>query len=65
MSIITFISDFGLKDHYVSSVKASIIKYNQNIKIVDISHNIRKYDISHAAHVLKMYMKNFLMVRFI
>ena len=48
MSIITFISDFGFKDHYVSSVKASIIKYNQNIKIVDISHNIRKYDISHA-----------------
>ena len=40
MSIITFISDFGLKDHYVALVKASIIKYNQNIKIVDISQCI-------------------------
>ena len=59
MSIITFISDFGLKDHYVSSVKASIIKYNQNIKIVDISHNIRKYDISHAAHVFKNVYEEF------
>ena len=44
MSIITFISDFGLSDHYVSSVKASILKYNSSNHIIDISHEINKYD---------------------
>ena len=36
-----------------------VIKYNQNIKIVDISHHIRKYDISHAAHVFKNVYEEF------
>ena len=53
MPLITFISDFGWTDHYVGSVKASILKYNTNIQVVDISHNIKKYDISHAAYVFK------------
>ena len=52
MSIITFISDFGLSDHYVSSVKASILKYNSSNQIIDISHEINKYDLSHAAHAV-------------
>ena len=59
MAIISFISDFGLSDHYVSSVKASILKYNQNLKIIDISHNINKYDISHAANVFKNVFEEF------
>lgn len=59
MAIISFISDFGLSDHYVSSVKASILKYNQNLKIIDISHNIKKYDISHAAYVFKSVFDDF------
>ena len=59
MSIITFISDFGMYDHYVSSVKASILKYNTNNKIIDISHDIKKYDLSHAAHVFKNVYKEF------
>ena len=59
MSIITFISDFGMYDHYVSSVKASILKYNSNNKIIDISHDIKKYDLSHAAHVFKNVYKEF------
>ena len=59
MSIITFISDFGMQDHYVSSVKASILKYNSNNQIIDISHDIKKYDLSHAAHVFKNVYKEF------
>ena len=48
MSNITFISDFGLSDHCISSVKASIFKYNSSNQIIDISHEINKYDLSHA-----------------
>ena len=59
MSIITFISDFGTTDHYVASVKASILKYNPNNKVIDISHEIKKYDLSHAAYVFKNVFKEF------
>ncbi len=59
MSLITFISDFGQSDHYVASIKGSILKYNSNIKIVDISHEIKKYDISHASYVFKNVYEEF------
>ncbi|MEC7858233.1 MAG: SAM-dependent chlorinase/fluorinase, partial [Bacteroidota bacterium] len=59
MPIITFISDFGLTDHYVASVEASILKYNQNNKVVNISHEIKKYDLSHAAYVFKNVYQEF------
>ena len=59
MSIITFISDFGMSDHYVSSVKASILRYNSSNQIIDISHDIKKYDLSHAAHVFKNVFNEF------
>ena len=59
MSIITFISDFGTTDHYVASVKGSVLKYNPNNKIVDISHEVNKYDLSHAAYIFKNIYKEF------
>ena len=59
MPLITFISDFGKSDHYVASVKGSILKHNSNINIVDISHEIKKYDISHAAYVFKNVYEEF------
>ena len=40
-------------DHYVASVKGSVLKYNPNNKIVDISHEVNKYDLSHAAYIFK------------
>lgn len=52
MVVITFMSDFGTQDHYVSAVKATIISKSPTQVIVDITHNIRPFDISHAAHVL-------------
>lgn len=59
MPIITFISDFGNSDHYVASVKGSVLKYNPNNKIIDVSHEISKYDLSHAAYVFKNVYKEF------
>ena len=59
MPIITFISDFGTTDHYVASVKGSVLKYNPNNKIVDISHEVNKYDLSHAAYIFKNIYKEF------
>jgi S-adenosylmethionine hydrolase len=59
MAIITFISDFGMSDHYVSAVKAKILSINPGLRIIDISHNIEPFNIAHAAYVLKSVYKDF------
>lgn len=51
--IITLISDMGLNDYYVASVKGSVLKHYSDAKIVDISHNVNPFDISKAAFILK------------
>ena len=51
--IITLTSDFGNKDHYVASVKASILEVYSNVKIVDIAHEIPPYDILEAGFTLR------------
>lgn len=59
MPIITFLSDFGDKDWFVSAVKGEILKINPEVKIIDITHNIKPFDVKQAAFVLKMVYKNF------
>ena len=59
MAIITFLSDFGESDHYVSAVKAKILSINSGIRIVDISHHIKPCDIAHASFVLKAVFRDF------
>ncbi len=59
MPIITLTSDWGLKDHYLASVKGKIIAGNQNVNIVDISHQITPFNIEHAAFVIKNSYRDF------
>lgn len=59
MAIITFTSDFGLRDHYVASVKAKIFNYNPNIQVIDISHQVESFDIGHAAYILNAVYRDF------
>lgn len=59
MALITFISDFGYKDHYVAAVKASMLSLNPGVQILDITHEIRQFDISHAAYVLRSVFRDF------
>ena len=58
MPIITLTTDLGTSDHYVSAVKATILRQLDKINIIDISHDIPPFNIIHAAFVLKMYTKN-------
>jgi S-adenosylmethionine hydrolase len=59
MGLITFLTDFQTKDHYIASVKAKILSENPAAQIVDITHNINMYDIAHAAFVLNSCYKDF------
>lgn len=59
MAIITLTTDFGLKDHYVSAIKGSILSRLPGVTIVDISHKIEKYNLLDASYILKESYPNF------
>jgi S-adenosyl-L-methionine hydrolase (adenosine-forming) len=59
MAIITFLSDFGWRDHYVATVKAKILSVIPNVTIVDISHEIEPFNIPHTAYVLGSVFRDF------
>jgi S-adenosylmethionine hydrolase len=53
MAIITLTTDLGLKDYYVASVKATILKEIPDLNIVDITHEIPSFDLQKTAFVIK------------
>lgn len=59
MAIVTLTTDWGIKDHYVGSVKGSLLKQIPNVNIIDISHNIPPFDINQAAYVLRSCFHDF------
>ncbi len=52
-NIITFTSDFGIKDEWVAEVKGVILSINFHAEIYDITHNIPSYDIQKGSFVLQ------------
>jgi len=52
MTVITILSDFGLSDGYVASMKGVILSITPETKIVDISHLIERHDIVAGAFTL-------------
>ncbi len=59
MAIITITSDWGLKDHYLASVKAAILTRLPDARIIDISHQIPPFDLNQASFVVRNCWKNF------
>jgi S-adenosylmethionine hydrolase len=53
MSIITLLTDFGVEDAYVGTIKGVILTVNPSAKIVDITHQIDPQDLIEAAYVIK------------
>lgn len=59
MAILTFTSDFGLRDYYVAAVKGAIYTQLPNARIVDISHDVQPFNIQEAAYLVKNAYKHF------
>lgn len=59
MTPIALITDLGIKDHFVGSMKGTILSINPKAKIVDITHQIPKHDIRKAAFVLDNCVNSF------
>ena len=53
MPIITLTTDFGLKDHFLGSVKGALYQDIPDVKIVDISNNISPFNIIEAAYIIE------------
>ena len=51
--IITFTTDFGLQDHYVSAMKAVVLDIAPEVRLVDVSHQIPSQDIMAGAWVIR------------
>ncbi len=50
--IITLLTDFGTKDHYVASMKGVILRINPQCRLIDISHHVVPHDIQDGAWIL-------------
>ena len=50
--IVTLLSDFGLRDHYVASMKGVMLGFSPAIEFVDISHSIPARDVASGAFTL-------------
>jgi len=53
MPIITLTSDLGGKDAYVPMIKGSLLSFNEQLNIVDISHDIPPFDVFKGAEILR------------
>jgi len=51
-SIITLLTDFGTKDHYVASLKGVILGINPHCTLIDITHQVSPQDIEEGAFIL-------------
>jgi S-adenosylmethionine hydrolase len=58
--IITLLTDFGLKDPYVASMKGVMLSLNPQCTLVDITHQVHSHDIEEGAFILGQAYANFL-----
>ncbi|MDD3627504.1 MAG: SAM-dependent chlorinase/fluorinase [bacterium] len=59
MRNITLLTDFGIRDGFVASVKGVITSINADVRIIDITHSIPPQDINSAMFVLLSTYKYF------
>jgi S-adenosylmethionine hydrolase len=50
--IITLLTDFGTKDHYVASIKGVILNINPQCTVIDITHQVNPHDVQEGSFIL-------------
>lgn len=51
--IITLTTDFGLQDHYVSVMKAIMLRIEPDVRFIDVSHDVPPQDVMAGAWVVR------------
>jgi S-adenosylmethionine hydrolase len=57
--IVTLLTDFGLADHYVGTMKGALLSVCPQTQLVDISHEVAPYQILQAAYTLSQAWQTF------
>jgi S-adenosylmethionine hydrolase len=50
--VITLMTDFGLRDHYVAAMKGVILSICPEARIIDVTHEVSAYEMTEAAFLL-------------
>lgn len=50
--LVTLLTDFGLQDHYVGTMKAVMLSLNPAIRFIDISHEVTSQNVCEAGYLL-------------
>jgi S-adenosylmethionine hydrolase len=58
-SIITLLTDFGTRDHYVAAVKGVLLELLPGATVVDVSHEVPPHDVTQAAFLLANCWRDF------
>jgi len=59
MAIVTLTSDFGHRDAYVAILKATLLRHDPAINIIDVSHEIEPSNVAQGAYVIGSAYANF------
>ncbi len=57
--IVTLLTDFGTRDHYVAAVKGVLLRINPSLTLVDITHEVTPRNIQEGGFVLASSFQNF------
>jgi hypothetical protein len=52
MSLVVLLTDFGLRDHYVATMKGVILSLNPSARIIDLSHDVQPQRVGEAGYLL-------------
>ncbi len=59
MSIITLLTDYGLKDHFVGALKGKIITQMPDVTLIDISHDVDPFNVAQASYLIEAAYSSF------
>ena len=59
MGVLTLTTDWGLRDHYIASFKASLLAGIPGLPMIDISHEVEPFNTIQAAYIIKNSFRRF------
>jgi S-adenosylmethionine hydrolase len=59
MPLLTLITDIGEKDFLTGAIKGQLLRYQQDLNIIDITHSLSAFNYPQAAYVCRNAIKNY------
>ena len=59
MPLLTLITDIGEKDFLPGAIKGQLLRYDQNIQVIDITHSLSAFNYPQTAYIFRNAIRNF------